>query len=65
MVYFMGNYMYMYIQGWNIMLESIIEANLTTANDLFVTYDIAGSLHSHLNVNLCPCLKHNVIIFIN
>ena len=55
MVSFMGNYMYMYIQGWD-MLESIIEANLTTANDLFVMYDIACSLHSHLNVS--PCLKH-------
>ena len=31
MVSFMGNYMYMYIQGWD-MLESIIEANLTAAN---------------------------------
>ena len=54
MVYFMGNYMYMYIQGWN-MLESII-----TANDLFVMYDIACSLHSHLNLKFM-CIMSSFI----
>ena len=42
-------YIYIYKVGI-IILESNIEANLTAANDLFVMYDIACSLHSHLNV---------------
>ena len=33
------------------MLEKIIKANESTGNKLFVMYDIACSLHSHLNVS--------------
>ena len=42
----------MYRLGYAVwMLENIMQANVTSGNELFVMYDIACSFHNHLNVS--------------
>ena len=50
----LNSYVLIFRLGYAVwILETIIWANQTGGNELFVMYDIACSLHRHLNV----CLK--------